>query len=595
MKVQLKLDKDTVQQFFIDHTEKIVFGAVCLGILFLVYRASGQKGYGKKPEDLQQSVTSAKANIDRDKTIELTFPPYEEDVGKFRKAVDEKGYLVASWHAKIIPPKRHRDMPEGQQLAGLRGSAWRGKLSTAGRTPAKGARAEPEGQRWIVLTGRVPLQDQIDAYQKALQGVPLASDAPKYAGFFIQRVEVEPGATANPDWSKAVQFSKIEMQESSKGESGKSGTEVVSEKHRHPVLTSPLPPSADRQWGLEVVCDPEIPMKSAGEATGRAPSGAPGHGDAPAPRSGRGEDPTSPFHAATAEAKSETAPKPADSEKDKLADVLLFRYFDFRVEPGKWYRYRVLLLLQNPNYGLKPAVLSDPRLADSRFIGVDTKDVVKQSAELGGGPWKVMATTGWSAPSDPIYVSDDVKVQVVSATRTRSSDPPMGKIRIVKWIEDQGLDAAKEFDVVRGKVADFKDETVGTKSARQPKTGGRRNTSELASTTVDFITGELVVDIGGGDPPPLAKARSAPPRPAQLLMLDKAGTLVFHDEVEDRIAYENENADPGRVVEKPSGKEATRAGPVEGKKTKPPAKEHSLDGDIFDANAKSPKPRGKGG
>src|SRR5262249_19707852 len=42
----------------------------------------------------------------------------------------------------------------------------------------------------------------------------------------------------------------------------------------------------------------------------------------------------------------------------KGVDYYLLRFLDFSVEPGKKYKYRVKLVLQDPNYGLPQGVLS---------------------------------------------------------------------------------------------------------------------------------------------------------------------------------------------------------------------------------------------
>ena len=46
-----------------------------------------------------------------------------------------------------------------------------------------------------------------------------------------------------------------------------------------------------------------------------------------------------------------------------LVDYKLFRCFDFSVQPGRTYRYRVRLVLNNPNYNVGAQYLANAALA----------------------------------------------------------------------------------------------------------------------------------------------------------------------------------------------------------------------------------------
>ena len=57
---------------------------------------------------------------------------------------------------------------------------------------------------------------------------------------------------------------------------------------------------------------------------------------------------------------------------------VLFRFFDFTVEPSKRYRYRVQLCLQNPNFKQETRYLQEAGLASKEFlstalVGVDRR------------------------------------------------------------------------------------------------------------------------------------------------------------------------------------------------------------------------------
>ena len=61
--MQFKLDKKRLQQFFLDHTEKIVFGLIVLCFLTLAYKALSRKGYQDQPQNLKGSVETAEKHI----------------------------------------------------------------------------------------------------------------------------------------------------------------------------------------------------------------------------------------------------------------------------------------------------------------------------------------------------------------------------------------------------------------------------------------------------------------------------------------------------------------------------------------------------
>lgn len=58
---------------------------------------------------------------------------------------------------------------------------------------------------------------------------------------------------------------------------------------------------------------------------------------------------------------------------DEGAEYRLFRFIDESVEPGKAYRYRVKMELPNPNYGLDPRLLADPKAAVNELLATVTE------------------------------------------------------------------------------------------------------------------------------------------------------------------------------------------------------------------------------
>jgi hypothetical protein len=110
-------------------------------------------------------------------------------------------------------------------------------------------------------------------------------------------------------------------------------------------------------------------------------------------------------------------------------ELLLFRYLDFDVEPGETYRYRVQLILKNPNY-LRPL------------------------ASAGGNPEVVAGETrptGWSEPTPPITVEETVnyyltRVEPVRAPRTY----PEARMNVFQYDQEAGTTVQQELEVAFG-------------------------------------------------------------------------------------------------------------------------------------------------
>ena len=114
MKSKKKFDPKVIQQFFIDHTEKIVIGLVAALFLYFAYSSVelNANGYAKKPDDLKTSTKRAAdriANATKDPTVVTQFPPYAEEINKFKTPINPDDYAMPpAWNWKPIAPRRLR-------------------------------------------------------------------------------------------------------------------------------------------------------------------------------------------------------------------------------------------------------------------------------------------------------------------------------------------------------------------------------------------------------------------------------------------------------------------------------------------------------
>jgi hypothetical protein len=500
MKAKLKLDKDSLQQFFLENVEKIVFGVVALGALFLIWDALTRKGYDKRPEELNRK--SAEADDKINKTPPDRIPPechsaeFEKLVKRVNDPIRQVAYEYGNpWDNPVVPPLRLRPQPPLFAAEKLCGTAGVGAFAAG--AGAHGGQGQI-GMRYVVLTALVPIERQTTAYHEAFDGVtyqiPQNDGGPSYARFNVERVVVPPsGRNHEFDWEAEKPIDSVKAVPAAKRQWQGTDAEVVDPRFlysqgaarightteiKNDPLVFPLGPLMDRVWGTEVAHLPEIRFKTEenkGAVRGPQPDEQHPTGDTP-------DEELPPAKTA--------APVPPEEDLNKEPEYVLLRFFDLNVKPGTSYCYRVSLVLNNPNTGINESYLVKPEFGKTRIL---------QSA--------------WSEPSNVVTVPEDVRVLVQSVKTPRASyGEPEGTLTILKWEQDTGMTVRKEFsEISRGKVLNFPKQTPDTSG---PKPHGGR------LPKVDFMADAVVVDMTGGDS-------------AQMLLLTKGGNLVAHDAAED--------------------------------------------------------------
>jgi len=189
---------------------------------------------------------------------------------------------------------------------------------------------------------------------------------------------------------------------------------------------------------------------------------------------------------------------------------VMIRALDFTVEPDTTYRYRVRIVVFNPN-----------RNHEDVSPGVDTK-----AEELRGG---------WSDPTDEVHMPPDV-MPYLTATETPgpATDMP-ARFQVIRFNPTDGVTVPHNFTATPGEV-------IGEpRTAAIPVSDG----SGKQSHTIDFNSRQIVLDLyvnkNRRDPPPLWGKQPLPPgfdgppieRPALALLLRPDGSVVVHSEVDD--------------------------------------------------------------
>jgi hypothetical protein len=216
-------------------------------------------------------------------------------------------------------------------------------------------------------------------------------------------------------------------------------------------------------------------------------------------------------------------------------DYKLFRFYDFMVESGKRYKYRVKLYLRDPNHPQPPVIA--PAAAHLE----DT--VVDRIKELEADTfWRA---TEWSEWSPPGKIPNQYQVAAGPATPERAT--PVDRDRGIDVAEPGSepeasvlalvFDQAKAADVpallpaVRGSVLNFKTKA----NVLHPL-----SMQVFPLPDYEVRTGVVVLDLRGGQQLPTTdRANIDHKAPGEVLLMDSDGRLVVRNELDDILEYTN--------------------------------------------------------
>ena len=569
MKSKRKLDAKAIKQFFIDHTEKIAIGVVGLLFLYFTYSAvmlQANDSYKKEPKNLAEAVQAAQTTMVAGPKLETPvteapIPPYAKHIERFKEPEDASKYSITEpIYPVTIAQRNPRGTPLVIPVEELRAVAGRGALN--GRDSGAGT----VGQRWVSITGLVPYAKQLAEYKSKFESASLQAghDVPDYGGFLVQRAEVTPGAAGEPNWDKAVTICDSEFLTHQLDKWSGTAPDVVEIRYISPSLASPLPVRAIGEWGDEVAHPSEIKvmpkeerdqMQGGGQG-GQFPAVPPnrrgeGHGQqmpprmrgeggfirnprGPAPLEGRGGAPGGLFHRPPAGAKE-------DAAQNKIADeaqvppYYLLRYFDFDVEPGKQYAYRVFPVLWNPNsYEDVPEnTLLEPQQHNQQFLNFNPgKD---QQPDANNKFNNLRIDVPWSNVCQTARLPGDLRLTAGTVETAKSPSPTeiTGEVHFLRWDQTSGANTnASQGGLYRGTVLNFENMNVITPGQQSP-------------TQEKMESNYILADITGGEALP-AKERDKPHAYGAMLFLDDAGNLVISDEASQAKEWIAETKEPER-------------------------------------------------
>ena len=521
-----KFDSAQLKQFFVQRGEYVgLFLAVVLTGR-LVYSAFGVAKYEKTPDDLKKDVAAANSVFESaDSRLNLASQGIQPPTGTsllekiknlLLQPVNPSAYGGMEWNIPLFDTKQRRTEPKYFELTELRAAFHYGAIdySVAGSAAGGGGNVQrrPGGEEWLTVTGLVPFEAQELEYAKAFANAldSRTNAVPKYTPYQIQRAEVTSPDPAVPvDWANVPNLDLNVYVTAELNKWAGEGREYADRKYVNwPVLTQPLPPLPNGDYGDWATHLPEIPA-------GAAPPAAAAGGAAPPPvvagppaaAPAAVNDPFGQKPAAEPAPAAAPAAKP-DGDVVEKPKYLLFRFLDFNVEPTKYYRYRVKLILANPNYKLDQSHLESPTLAEG-----ETRE------------------TEWSKPSDPVFVPVLERYFAGESKSVGGDSEPETTFGVKQWTPRLAADVYYEFkNKLRGALLN---EPSATVTHMIPGAKGSTTTDTALKTNVllaDFSwerTDARLKGPGGG-----FEARTVN-RPAEILVRTPRGELFIQTQLGD--------------------------------------------------------------
>ncbi|HTU24301.1 MAG TPA: hypothetical protein VMF30_02815, partial [Pirellulales bacterium] len=527
---KLKIDVDTIKRFGIQHGEKLVFGLAVFVLLLFIWNTIQLEVLGpdKQPDRLadlsQKTDTHIKtSNWDpvRQNIEVIDYPMRAKHV-----ALDEKDYHLQVYLDKPLWEQHDkRPIPKVLPVEELVATPGQGflavkpdgetasvgesvALKNAGETKPRGVKLGkefvPKGFYYIAVTGVVPVRKQIGIYEEAFRngmGYNAGKDVPVYRFGKIERAETIAGKTV---WKEIDLGSVIKFVRDCAPEKP---ADVVDPDYVD-RFTMPLGPLLGEEWSPAVAGHPKIPpagrfdqTKKQPEKTEAPPAVAESAEnfsfDSPNPKA------AAPAKAAPAAAQAARGPAPAPVHEEKL-----FRFIDYTVEPGKRYRYRVKLVLENPNLEVQDRYLKEPAASHTPTL-----------------------ETAWSQPTKSTLVPRGINIfagpAVLKPSNSQRDRDPEVEVCVVSFDQKRGAEPVLKKNVQRGTLLNF---PLKELLVLKPDRSGLVKWDKY-----DFRSNALVVDVQGGRK--LSLREKTLVEPVEILVLDADGRASVHDELDDADAF----------------------------------------------------------
>jgi len=215
----------------------------------------------------------------------------------------------------------------------------------------------------------------------------------------------------------------------------------------------------------------------------------------------------------------------ADTEKfDENGELvvetpfLMLRFFDLTVAPGKRYKYRVQLWLDDVNIDQPTQYLEEEVIA--------RVEAHREREKAANKRLQSVIRTEWSAPSPTISIPQAgiIRVSASQADSGRFTAEPTAEMLVESFGVDEkrnAVQASHEIEARRGSVMNYKGDV-------EVLVDQGRYIEEFEDFLID--TGVVVLDIDGGE-----SYNRTLSEPTHVLMMDASGRMFLRDELDDEI------------------------------------------------------------
>lgn len=179
---------------------------------------------------------------------------------------------------------------------------------------------------------------------------------------------------------------------------------------------------------------------------------------------------------------------------------IMIRALDFTAQPNESYRYRVRIVVVNPNYHRD-----------------DVQPWVDKEKKTLAGPW--------SKETDVVTMPPDVEPYAIGHIDATAQSDTHVRFQVVSFNPVDGWTVTHNFDVGVGQfIGDARNQRV-------PRSDG----SGVKSEKIDFTTRQLVMDVAGGGSQNLPAGMIGPPidRPVMAALLRHDGSMAVHLQFDD--------------------------------------------------------------
>lgn len=443
--------------------------------------------------------------------------------------------------------------------------------------------------RAVVIMAAVPLEKQFEEYEKAFKEAldyDPVRDVPRYVLYVVERADVTADPAQDPAQAQWTQLS-IGKALGEMNLWGPSPREVVEVSALDPILTNRVPPFMQREI-YETLLHPDIPiakMQTAEQLAGANAVVRPGDAAAAGPVV---EDLTNPNAAPVVGPNSQPGGEGmrmmpqgpggypgmrpggpggygegmgmmagAPGSEMAIAKYRLLRFTDTTIQPNKKYRYRVKLILEDPNNPYvgdapprwdpsrntplrKPSIQSMSPAALARVRAADA------SKDASTRPF--LLYTDASEPSDIVELPPINRYFAGKATAGNGNPLALGSPPNVTWtppvlstqpttnLLTVGFDSAMAVDVPAEKEV-YRGSTLNFEKEIEVIHPSLLSIHPIGKYT--FKNGSLVIDfVGGSDIPNVDTKRSDKVQePSEVLIFDGEGNLQLLDETDDVEGY----------------------------------------------------------